>query len=97
VPAYSDTKVQVQYKSARSHDLRLVYGDRCYKCTIMLVNSRSLLNAGLVNDQKERVHDDVKVEGREGVARVIIIPQANLDWHNNGRVQQKDPTVEIDH
>jgi hypothetical protein len=51
----------------------------------------------LANNQEEGVHNDVEKQGREGVARVFVIPQANLDWHRDGRVKQEDPTQKVHH
>jgi hypothetical protein len=51
----------------------------------------------LANNQEEGVHDDVKIQGREGDARVVVIPQANLDWYYNGRVEQENPTRQVHH
>ena len=43
---------------------------------------------------EEGVNDDVEVERREGVARVLVVPEANLHRHDDGRVEQERRAAE---
>jgi hypothetical protein len=38
--------------------------------------------------QEEGIDRNVEVERREGVAGVIVAPEAYLQWNRNGRVQE---------
>ncbi len=46
-------------------------------------------------DHKECVDDDVEVEGRERVARVVIVPHADLHGRDDGGVEEEE--VAADH
>ena len=44
---------------------------------------------GGARDHEKAVDDDVEVEGGESVARVVVVPEADLEGHDGGRVEQQ--------
>ena len=85
------------------HDFRLRY----YALTFLPIPSRSLafLPASFLPNhtipffapppflphEEEAVDEDVEVEGGEAVARVVVVPHADLHGRHHRRVQQQHP------
>ena len=59
----------------------------------MKVGEGSLRQGMLGGDHKEGVNNDVEIERGERVARVVVVPEADLHWHDDGSVEQQSRTA----
>ena len=78
---------------------RETYLATCDKHIIALRTSAPLFSTRETwsDHQEETVHEDIKEERGEVIARVVVVPEADLDWNDDGCVQQEESAHEEHH
>ena len=78
---------------------RETYLATCDKHIIALRTSAPLFSTRETwsDHQEETVHEDIKEERGEVIARVVVVPEADLNWNDDGCVQQEEGAHEEHH